>query len=128
MIKFLRKLFSRRPVVKLHIIERERSRLTAAEFKSQKDLVARARNVLDNADVKMLMDICRNESPANMVYSEQVPSEWRATVHARIEGYHMALNTIESLGLWEEPKKEVGDPTFDAPEMPPEFLDKPNKK
>ena len=117
MIKFLKRLFRREHVVtKIQVVLRDRSQLTMREFRSQPDLVGRARNILDNPDLRLMLDVLRTESPANDVYSEQVPPEWRATVHARIEGYGLAIRNLEALGIFDAPAGEDPQPTYEKPE------------
>jgi hypothetical protein len=100
---------------KIVLIHRISSRLRMAEWKSSKDLVTSARKFLNNPEFMTLVDVLRNESPINWITVGPMTIEDRAVTQARIEGYQLALNNLESLGMFEVPKEEIQE-TFEQPE------------
>ncbi len=65
-----------------------------------------AQKTLAEPNVRLLLDVLRNSSPANEVMFERDLGV-RAVKQAQIEGYMMALNNLESLGVFEQPRPEL---------------------
>ncbi len=117
MIPFLKFLFRRHPM-RIVVIHRDQSRLTIGEWRSQPEMVKKAMDMLANPDLRAMIDVLVTCSPANDVYPLDVTLDVRAVIHARCEGYAMALSNLESLGIWNEPKVEISE-TFEPPEKEP---------
>jgi hypothetical protein len=102
---------------KLEIIRVESSRVRLHEFRSDKGLVGVAQKVLADSNVRLMLDVLRNESPANWGLPQTFTSEQRAAVQAMIQGYQMAINNLEAMAAFKKPV-ELEQPDF-APEEPP---------
>lgn len=113
--------FKKRPPVKFIVIHRDVCRLTIDQWKTNKEYVLLAQKTLAEPNVRLLLDVLRNSSPANEVLMERDLGV-RAIKQAQIEGYMMALNNLESLGVFEQPRPEIEsefvDPGRDEQEQP----------
>lgn len=111
-MKRLLKFFRGNPKLKFLVIRRDVCRMTIDEWKTNREHVTLAQQTLNDSKVRILLDVVRNSSPANDVMIERDLGV-RACQQAKIEGYMMALNNLESLGVFEEAR----------PELESEFLD-----
>lgn len=100
---------------KLLLIRRISSRLRMSEWKSERDLVRAARKFLSDPEFLALVDVLRNESPINWITVRPMTIEDRAVTQARIEGYQLCINNLESLGMFEKPSEKL-EPTFEQPD------------
>lgn len=80
------------------ITEKTPSSLRLSEFMADKELVRSAEEILSTGTFKLMMQVCRNESPAMIALMTDVPLETRALHQARIEGFNMALRNFEAMG------------------------------
>lgn len=108
-MKMLKKIlgtFKKRSEIKFVVIPRDVCRLTIDEWKTNKDYVTLAQKTLADTNVRLILDVLRNSSPANEVMMERDLGV-RAVKQAQIEGYMMALNNLESLAVFEQPRPEL---------------------
>lgn len=120
-LRMFANLFRRRsqPQPEIVVIPRQPNQILIAEWRATKDLVAKARAVLSDPDVRMMLDTVRNSAPLLSVTSEYLPSHVRSVMLGRIEGYEMAMNDLEALASYAEPK-EMPEATFEPQELPTE--------
>ena len=100
---------------KLTLIRRLSSRLRAFEWRSEQSLVTQAREIFNNPQFQAMLDVVKNESPHNFAYGGVTLDE-RAVIQARIEGYQLCINNLESLGSFQKPKEEI-EPTYEGQEQ-----------
>lgn len=73
--------------------------LRVEDWRQSPELVTYAAKLLNTPEFRTLLDVLRNESPANFGFPVTgVSAEDRITYAGRIEGYNQAMNLIESLG------------------------------
>ena len=101
---------------KLVLIRRLSSRLRMHEWRATPDLIKSAQKFLSDPEFLTVIDVLRNESPINWISIRPMTIEDRAVTQARIEGYQLCLNNLESLGTYDKPKEEL-EPTFEQPEV-----------
>jgi hypothetical protein len=99
----------------IQVVRRDACRLRMSEWRANLALVREAGDVLNTTTARTMIDVVRNESPANIVLLG-VPIEERAVMQARIEGYQMALTNLEALAEFEQPKEQLPEPTFESPQ------------
>lgn len=114
MKRFLKRLLARREV-RIVVVRRDPCRLTLAEWRSQTGMVKAAQLMLANADLRAMLDVLMNASPAHDVYAPDLPADVRSVILARAEGYLLALNDLESLGRFQKPAEPLEE-TFEPPE------------
>ena len=102
---------------KLVVVKREATRFRLEDWKTNASLVSMARKCLDNNDFRIMLDVIRNENPLHNVTFD-ITIEDRAILHARCEGYMLALNNIESLGVYADKRVTLGSGTFGATPSP----------
>jgi hypothetical protein len=113
-MNLFRSLFSSRRKIK--IIPLNQHHVTVWMWKSDKDMVtAAAKELRDNQVLRYMIDTVRNSSPVNDVMLD-ASVEARAIKQAQIEGYHLCLNNLESMGIFEKPE-EILEPTFEDPAL-----------
>jgi hypothetical protein len=102
-------LFGKQPVteIKLQIIQRDPSRITLEEWKSDKTLCTEARKCLENPILQRLLDVVRNAHPSWQVLNYAGTVEERAFRQAQAEGYTMCIATLLSLAEYEQPKEQL---------------------
>jgi len=104
-----------KPPVRYVVIRRDVTRLKPAEWRTNPALVKIAKKFLDDPEFWMLLDCIRNEHPDRIMFSPGVDIQERALHQARIEGFMMCLNTIESLGTPEKVREEL-TATYESPD------------
>lgn len=116
-------LFKKRPV-RYEIIRRDVTRIKPDEWRTSETCLGIAQKFLRDPEFWLLLDCVRNEHPDKIFFLKEVPLEERALQQARIEGFMMCLNTLESLGT---PMRQVDQlrATYESPdaEMRPEDLE-----
>lgn len=111
------KLLYRRPrPQKIEIVRRDPTRITLPEWRSQPELIKRARAALDSPDVRSMLDVMANSTPAHNMARLDLPMETRAVLQAQTEGYMAALHDFELLGVFVPPEKHL-EATFAPPEQ-----------
>lgn len=110
--------FWQRPVrTRIQVVRRYGFKLRLDEWRSDPVLCNTARKVLDDGNVRLMLDVCRNEHLAMLVLPTGASAEVRAAVQAMSEGYSMCLNNLEAMAIHQPLTKEL-EPTFEPPEMP----------
>lgn len=94
------------------IVERDISRLTLSEWRSNDALLKQAAKFLNDPQFRMMLDVLRNEHISNQVVSLDAKPEARSALLARIEGYSMALTNLEAMGT-QEVQEEALEATFE---------------
>ena len=107
-------LFNRKSPQKLQVIQRLSSRVKLDEWRSSADLVNAARKVLNDPNTQNMLDVLRNEHPANTMTFD-APLDQRAVLQARSEGYTMALANLEALGVFQQQHEEM-EATYEQPQ------------
>lgn len=100
---------------RIQVVRRYGSKLRMAEWRSDPALCNTARKVLDDGNVRLMLDVIRNEHLAMIVLPTGAPPEVRAAVQAMSEGYSMCLNNLEAMALHQPLTKELA-PTFEPEE------------
>jgi hypothetical protein len=95
-------------------LEREPSRLTVAEWRSDRAWVASAAAVLRQPQLRQMLDAVGNSSPAFEVLPLDAGVNARLVQQARAEGYTMALANFEALGT-EVARQEPVQARFEPP-------------
>ena len=103
--------FKRR--VRYDVIRRDRCLMSLAEWQSSTGLVKLAQAHLNHPEVRLMLDVLRNEHVNQRFYADDVPAHIRVVAQARSEGYTQALSSFEALGKF-IPKVELGEETFGA--------------
>ena len=101
---------------KIVIIAREACKLTVDEWRSDPALTKVAYSILNHKDFKSMIDVLKNTGPHTFMMPS-ISIEERAIWQARIEGFHLCLNTLESLGSMTKPTETL-EPTYEPPENP----------
>lgn len=109
------KFWQRPTQTKIQIVRRYGFKLRLAEWRSDPALCNTARKVLDDGNVRLMLDVLRTEHLAMIVLPTGVSSEVRAAVQAMSEGYSMALNNLESMALHQPLAKQL-EATFEPPD------------
>lgn len=110
------KFWKRPQQTKVQIVRRYGSKLRLTEWKSDPHLCNTARKVLDDGNVRLMLDVIRNEHIAMIVLPTGASPDVRAAVQAMSEGYSMALNNLESMAIHQPLTKEL-EPTFEPEEQ-----------
>ena len=114
----------RKPQVRYEVIRRDVTRLRANEWRTSDTCIGIAQKFLRDPEFWLMLDCVRNDHPDKIFFLKEVSLEERALQQARIEGYMMCLNTLESLGT---PMRQVADvrATYESPDadMRPEDLE-----
>lgn len=102
----------------VRIIQRDPFRVRMADWRSNKDLVKMAHEVLRDQRVRQMLDCLRNEHIAFYSLPLNVEPGQCAALFRQSEGYQAALNNFEALGtiLEETPQLEA---TFSPEESLP---------
>lgn len=116
-MNWLRQLFRRPVQTRIQVVRRYGFKLRMAEWRADPVLCNTARKVLDDGNVRLIVDVLRNEHLALLVLPTGASSEVRAAVQAMSEGYSMCLNNLEAMAIHQPLTKEL-EPTFEPPEMP----------
>src|SRR6185436_13410382 len=88
-----------RPKPGLSIVRRQSSNLRLQEWQSSPELVAKGQELLQNPIMQIVLDVMANESPVHLEFAESVTIEHRAMQQAKVEGYHLCLTNIKSIGF-----------------------------
>lgn len=111
-MKFITQLLH--PKVKVKIIERDPLRITLAEWQASPDMTQLAKLALNNKTVRQMLDVLWANQMGKWAMSMNVSLEQRAVHSALCEGYAMALNDFEALGMYRKPDQPL-EATFEPP-------------
>jgi hypothetical protein len=103
-IRLFRRLFGR--PVKYHVVQRDPTRLTIEEWRSNQDAVRVAIQVMQDPKVRQMLDVLRNSSPHRR-FSEPGSAEQKAFLMCMCNGYNSALTDFEALARYEEMKEPL---------------------
>ena len=81
----------------VQIVRRDSLKLRLAEWRADLRLVSGARQLMESEDFRCMIDVLRNENPANYVMPLGTSAQDRASNQCRAEGYTMALSNLEAL-------------------------------
>lgn len=87
-----------KPTTQIKVLGVERSQLRLGMLRGDPKLSHAAAAVLSNDFTKIMLDVMENESPARIAFSPHATLGERALHQAKIEGYHLALATLRSMG------------------------------
>ena len=120
-LKRLKVWFRRRPKqpVKVFIVRRDRITLSLDEWRSTPSPVAQARELLATPLMKDMLLVLRQQHLGMICVPSNAPVEVAAAVQRQTEGYQMALNNLEALGVYAKPAEPL-EATFEPPEVPEE--------
>lgn len=104
------------PPTKIEILRRDISKLRLNEFQSDEALTTKAAVALSDQWVSLMMQVARNESPANYCLNMNATQEERAAYQSKIEGYNMALANLEAMGVSRK-ISALQEPTFETEEQ-----------
>lgn len=105
--------FKKKPAQSVEVIQRDPCRLTLNEWRQTPELVEQAQKALMNPTVRLMLDVLRTEHLGNYMLMGTTSLEDRAIVHAKCEGYSLALNNLESLAKSAH-KEEAIEATFES--------------
>jgi hypothetical protein len=106
--------FKKRPAPRLQVVYRDCSRLTLEQWRSVPDLVKVGMKFMSDPLFRQMLDVCRNEHPIETVHID-ADMYTRAIHQARIEGYMLCLNNLESMGSIVKHEEPI-ESTFEPPE------------
>ncbi len=109
--------FKRR--VQFDVIRRDRCLMSLDEWQASPGLVKIAQNHLNHPEMRLMLDVLRNEHVNQRFYADDVSAHVRVVAQARSEGYTQCLASFEALGKFIG-KAELGEETFGAIAMPQE--------
>jgi len=101
---------------KVQILQRDVCRLSPEEWRADPDMVKLARAVLNDPRFRLMLDCVYFAHPANAIYGK-ISIEDRALVQAQSQGYTIALACFKSLGVNSQLAQDLGDPTYEPPEL-----------
>lgn len=104
------------------IVQRDRCLMRLDEWQASPGLVKLAQVHLNHPEMRLMLDVLRNEHCCQRVYSDDVSPNIRVVAQARSEGYTQALANLEALGKFVS-KAELGEETFGAVQNEPDKLD-----
>jgi len=102
----------------IEVVRRSSVKLRLAEWRSDPNLVNDAARIVGSESFQCMLDVLKNESPANLCLPLDATMEARSNLQCRIEGYAMALANIEAMAKVQK-QYDTLVPEF-APEEPPE--------
>jgi len=98
--------------------------LRLVDWRKNGALVTKAGMVLKQQTLRAMLQVLKNETPANLGLAiVGTRPEDRAALQAKIEGFHLAINMLESM---DKPitKQEPLVATFEAPEQETNYASK----
>lgn len=107
--------FKPKPTPQFMVIARDPIKLRLHEFRSNKSMVGMAQKSLLSPELKIMLDVLRNEHPCMVVMSTGTNPNDRIVAQARGEGYTMALANLEAMGDFQQ-ITEMPEPTFETEE------------
>lgn len=108
-------LFGKRAEVRVAVVRRDQCRLRLSEFRSDPALTKMAGGIINHPDFLLMVDVLRTEAPINLEQFPGTDVTTRALWQARCEGYILALNNLEALAQFEQPKEHL-TATFESPD------------
>lgn len=117
MLKLFRRLFNDGVDRQVLLLRRDASSLTVNEWRKNGDLLQAARKVLEQPDMRLMLDTIRNTHFYEFDLIGNHPIEQRAIRQAESSGFALAIKMLKSLGE-PLPSQEMPEATFDAPELP----------
>lgn len=100
---------------KVNIIQRDITKIRLSEWRSDKKLCQVAKKILSDENVRVMLEVARNEHLAMQVLPLGVSMETRASAQAMSEGYSICLNNIEAMAIHQPSAKEI-EATFEPEE------------
>lgn len=94
-------MFGFKVKTKVALINREPVKLTLDEWRADEMMSGAASKVLNDATMKLMLQVLYNSSPAWEVLTLATPDD-RIAQQCKIEGYTMALANLEALGKHQE--------------------------
>jgi len=105
------------PVTNVEFVQIEPLNLRLVDWRKNGALTTKAGMVLKQQTVRAMLQVLKNETPANLGLAiVGTRTEDRAALQARIEGFHLAINMLESMDkpiVTQEPIMA----TFEPPEQ-----------
>lgn len=83
--------------LKIQLVGKPATKLRLDEFRSDPEMAKGADEILNNPMFQVMMQVCKNESPALMALTMDSSLDTRALHQARIEGFNMALRNFEAM-------------------------------
>lgn len=124
----LKSLFGTAPVQQVELVQRDSQRISYLEWRQDEALTARARKALSSPDVQVLIDVLRSKSLLHWALPPDCPLDQRAVHAAKCEGYVLALNDLEDLGVLLKGRQQI-EPNFEADNVfEPDVLEAINTK
>jgi len=102
--------------LKIELVRRDTSKLRLHEFQADEALTSKAAIALSDQWVSLMLQVARNESPANYCLNMSATTEERAAYQSKIEGYNMALANLEAMVVSRK-IQVLQEPTFEAEEQ-----------
>jgi len=78
-------------------VRREAAKLRLYEWRRSPKLVTEARRVFELESFRIMLDVLKNENPANLVLPLGSTPADRSAIQCRAEGYAMALANLEAM-------------------------------
>lgn len=105
-------LFWKKPKKPLNLTVNN-SRLRLEEYRSEPALVSAAQRVLNDPDLRLMIQVLQNEHPCWQVFVANAEPHTRSAHQSKGEGYTLSLSNMESMGV---PKKNATrvEPTYEA--------------
>lgn len=88
------------------------SRLRLDEYRSEPALVSAAQRVLNDPDLRLMLQVLQNEHPCWQVFVNSAEPHMRAANQSKGEGYTLSLSNLEAMGVPKKNAKPV-EPTFE---------------
>lgn len=98
------------------IVRRSSLKIRLSDWRSDQNLVNNAARIVGSEDFQCMLDVLRNENPANLHLPMGCSTKIRATHQAQTEGYNMAIANLEAMArIATVPETIV--PTFEPEEI-----------
>lgn len=97
------------------IIQRDETKISLQEWRSDMELAKLARKVWANPDFRLMVACLRNESPANLVLPDDALPHRSVALQRRQEGYLMAIANLEAMAEHSQPVEQL-ESTYGEPE------------
>lgn len=99
--------FNKKQPAKYRIERIRESRLRIVDWQNDPRLCVLAAKMLDNADLRLMLSVMRNEHPCHYVLPADAPLDARAVQQARAEGYEMFMANLERMSVCTVPAESI---------------------
>lgn len=104
---------------KIQVIGVEAVKLQLSDWQKDPALVTMAQKVFSDTNLKIMLQVIRNEHPAFQVLPKNFPNELRSAHQSQCEGYTMCLANLEAMATLKQ-LTEMPEPDYSREEPPTE--------